>query len=576
MTLLLGLACYRAEDPACQPSKEVKVEAVVSPSNGVVITDSPWIPILIRTKRDRKTVQTCLDGRLLDTTPVMRSRANALGGRADVIDALDTEGLAPGPHRLDWKIDGQWFTSEFRYEPPPHTVHVRVQDSEGQPVQARVVLTQDGERFKVGTPDAQAADPRRRDSMLASVFIDGERDLHLEAGTYRLLAMRGIRDSLDSATVEVDGESSVTLTVDRVMEPFGTMAADLHMHTAESIDSFVGHGVRAASLLASGLDAVVLTDHGRVTLPLEQLVGLATMPGMEKSLKRDGKGWAHINAFPLASLPDLPEGEESVALLLQLEDPPILQLNHPRGIHFKPDQPAHGDLTAFFGEKGLDPTVPVTLEEHPWLAQYEAVEVLNRFSFELYVATRADWFALMNQGFFLTGTGNSDSHATEVELAGLPCNLVACAEDDLDCLIEKVSAGEVSASTGPVVDLLVEDARPGQLISARDVTVQVHLQAADWVLVDELRLIVNGQVVEIVPIGTFGTDSQHSFSLSLDRDSWILAEAGWPLELDVPQTTIERLGDYALVAPGYVPVGFANPVRVDVDGDGVFTPPGLP
>ena len=54
----------------------------------------------------------------------------------------------------------------------------------------------------------------------------------------------------------------------------------------------------------------------------------------------------------------------------------------------------------------------------------------------------------------------------------------------------------------------------------------------------------------------------------------MLAEAGWPLQLgdDGLQPLVE--GDYALVAPGYVPLGFTNPIRLDGDGGG-WTPPGL-
>lgn len=47
-----------------------------------------------------------------------------------------------------------------------------------------------------------------------------------------------------------------------------------------------------------------------------------------------------------------------------------------------------------------------------------------------------------------------------------------------------------------------------------------------------------------------------------------------PLHLEQRGDDLVLLGPYAWVAPGYVPVGFTNPVWLDADGDGVWTPGG--
>ena len=61
-----------------------------------------------------------------------------------------------------------------------------------------------------------------------------------------------------------------------------------------------------------------------------------------------------------------------------------------------------------------------------------------------------------------------------------------------------------------------------------------------------------------------------SVPLAFERDSWVLAEAGWPLEReDRPLGTT-----YATIAPGHVPIGFTNPVFLDADGDGEWRPTG--
>jgi hypothetical protein len=49
-----------------------------------------------------------------------------------------------------------------------------------------------------------------------------------------------------------------------------------------------------------------------------------------------------------------------------------------------------------------------------------------------------------------------------------------------------------------------------------------------------------------------------------------------PAQAPYPAETISHPGLYTeVLAPGHVPVAFTNPVYIDVDGNGVFDPPGL-
>ena len=52
-------------------------------------------------------------------------------------------------------------------------------------------------------------------------------------------------------------------------------------------------------------------------------------------------------------------------------------------------------------------------------------------------------------------------------------------------------------------------------------------------------------------------------------DQWVVAEAGWPLDRGYPDDT-SVLGTYALVVPGYLPMGFTNPVFIDGNDDGIW------
>jgi hypothetical protein len=257
-----------------------------------------------------------------------------------------------------------------------------------------------------------------------------------------------------------------------------------------------------------------------------------------------------------------------------------VQIAHPRGIQFAPGEGisrAHG----LFLYQGYDPDQDIDAPENRWLVDpdphgvrvldADAIEVLNRAGFQGWKLVRADWFSLLDQGFHPTATGNSDSHAADLERAGLPSNLVRCSPCDENAFLDAITGGEVRVTTGPIVDLRVGEAGPGAMVRGAEATVDVTVEAAPWVPVDEVRLVVDGEVAFAEPVtaprdadGVLRADFQ--WTISPARDAWVLAEAGVPLDgapVPVP-------GPYGIVAPEYVPVGFTNPVRLDVDGDGAW------
>ena len=187
---------------------------------------------------------------------------------------------------------------------------------------------------------------------------------------------------------------------------------------------------------------------------------------------------------------------------------------------------------------------------------------MNRFSVEGWRAVRLDWFALLNRGYRITGTGNADSHSSQLEAIGFPVNLVEAQADDLGGFVEAIRAGRVRVSSGPLVGLTVRcgavEVRPSH-VSARvagPCEAEVYVRAADWVPVDEVRLVVNGEVYRRESIGSLGVDTRFRFELPVGRELWVIAEAGWPLDRE--QRPDE--GVYARIAPGHVPIGFTNPV----------------
>jgi hypothetical protein len=150
------------------------------------------------------------------------------------------------------------------------------------------------------------------------------------------------------------------------------------------------------------------------------------------------------------------------------------------------------------------------------------------------------------------------------------------------------------ATTGPYIELFAEElaggrAGLGQTLapSTPDVILAIRVLAANWIPVEEVRVYANGFLaasfdattspkVQPAPNNprsqsknkTRRFEAEIPFSLS--ADTWFVVEAGTKLS---PPPTPPPFVD--MIVPGNEPIGFTNPIFVDLAGDG-FDPPGLP
>ena len=175
------------------------------------------------------------------------------------------------------------------------------------------------------------------------------------------------------------------------------------------------------------------------------------------------------------------------------------------------------------------------------------------------------WLGLL-QGEVRTATANSDSHKAR-SIVALPVNYVRVAGDrpetfDPGEFREALLGGRVCGTTGPILEVSLDGAGPGQLRSAGEGELGITVRAAPWVPVATARVFVNAERVAELPV-TAG--DQTTLPLTFRRDAFVFVE-------------VEGTSDaaYAGAAPGYTPFAFCNPIFVDADGDGAWTPPGLP
>ncbi|MCK6555877.1 CehA/McbA family metallohydrolase [Candidatus Binatia bacterium] len=464
-----------------------------------------------------------------------------------------------------------------------------------------------------GTPDPRFGDDRLGFAVLGKDKLKrtaGVRDLPLSGtpadpptavvppGRYRVYATRGPEyDVTQTEVTAVTGET-VDLHIEpppRVLATARQVAADFHVHASRSLDSALPNALRVASYVADGGEVLVSSDHDAITDYGPTIAGMgldgqvASIVGIEVTSEvRTPKApytIGHANAFPMVADPlayrdgaPANEGRRWRDVLADLRARPgerVVQLNHA-------DYPGVGaHPRGFFTHLGsagtpFDPTVPLTAEANRVLIEpdpatgirdidFDAIEVLNGEVLGGYPALREDWFALLRQGHILTATANSDSHGLG-SIVATPRNYVAVADDriapfDAPGFVSAVRTGRTYGTTGPLVDVRLGDAGPGDRHTGHDGTLQVRVLAAPWVPVRELRVFVDGHVVERRSIAA---PAALSIPLRFAADAFV---------------TIEVEGNpgptYEAVLPGFTPFAFTNPIFVDADGDGTWTPPGM-
>ncbi len=506
--------------------------------------------------------------------------------------------------------DGERVVPDVTTLPGTTQIAVRVEDGSGAPLPAELYVSVNGGSAAVDAATGSFFGQYPSCAPLLGSFPGGSpacamvlvpptgaTSFELPDGEFTIYAFHGPFFSLASQPVTASSSTHgqaqpLTFTLrDLGLRPAGALSADLHVHGAASFDSSIPDEDRVLAFVATDTDVLIATDHdvvydyGAVAAALGVADRLITVAGVETTghvpyLEVPGDPFprviGHYNFWPLTYRPGAPRNggpfDELIepgelfdrASKLFATGVPIMQLNHPwapaefgRDLGFP--RALHLDLTKRLpasddGTRGgmyvRTPAGGLANDAH------HTQEVMNGSRNEGLLENRAFWFYMLNQGRPRTGTANSDTHSLGDNTAGSPRNLVHAATQknsfSIDVFNQALRDGRVLGTNGPLIEAEIRDGAASYAYGLQPIaptataTLHLEVQAAPWVLVDEIRIVVNGAIVRTLrgdeltnPTDPFGTTGLSRFVgdlplselLPKSGDAWIVIEAGAALPL---------------------------------------------
>ncbi|TMQ19944.1 MAG: hypothetical protein E6J91_05235 [Deltaproteobacteria bacterium] len=465
--------------------------------------------------------------------------------------------------------------------PSVGSVHVTATEA-GAPVPVRVQLLPAGGQAIPQVP-ARFGEPAITDARLHVAYaMAGDVTLTAPPGRWDVVVSRGYEYELVRQTVDVVAgtTSLVEATMDRSVATPGVQCGDFHVHTWRSNDSGDDALTKVAQAVADGVELPVRSEHEWVADFSAEIARLGVQrfaAGIGSIELTSFEVWGHMGVFPLTPDPTgvnagapkwqtFPTADQPDIALTTLSPPkvfdvvrarreaPLVIINHPRG------------GANYFDYVGFDPATGLASSAADWDTKFTLVEVFNNSGWQQNRARNVnDWLGLLHAGRKVFAVGSSDSHGIAGSPVGYPRTCVAVGTDDPQQLTpnlvrDQLAAGHAAVSGGIYVTARLGMTGPGDTTmgAGSPQMVDVTIQAATWVDVTALEVIVDGQTVDTIPILPGDAEPGNPAVVRFHREVPVQVRATGGF------VVIAAYGDQPLepVHPGKIPFGVTEPIFV--------------
>ena len=411
---------------------------------------------------------------------------------------------------------------------------------------------------------------------------DGKARVGVLPGHYTLYSSRGFEYSLGTQSVSATAArtEAVDLRIRREVPTPNLACCDTHIHTF----TYARHGdatleERMLTLAGEGIELPVSTEHNSLidfAEPASRL-GLAKeftpILGCEVTTPM-----GHFNAFPIqpgsqvadAHLKSWPELMKSIRSMAGVQ---VIILNHPRDVHdhFIPFASTNFNSVSGENRRGFE-------------FGFNALELINSGALRSdWRQVYHDWFALLNYGYRITGVAASDSHDVSRFIVGQGRTYVQCRDDrpgslDLKEACTNLEQGRALVSLGLLTQMKVDSKfTVGDLATGlgEKMLITITVLGPAWTTLNAVELYANGVLLREQHVKSSGAKIEKArMRWTIARpahDVYLVAIASGP-GVRSPHWAIPR--PYQPTSRVWEPrvIGSTNPIWVDGDGDGKFTP----
>lgn len=485
--------------------------------------------------------------------------SNAAGGLA--IEIIDVIGGARK----------KLVTDELDYRGDIGTLALHIRDGSGKPVAARVqIRASDGRDYAPSGALIHADDYRDPARGVETHYFhsDGDDRISLPPGRAEVRVWRGLRSAPVVRTVDIArrGETKAELALDDLGVEFGGWkSGDVHVHmNYGGVYRMDGEGL-ARQADAEALDLVfnlIVNKEQRIPDIAEFSPTPRRPDGAAATLVQAQEFhtsvWGHLGLLGLDDhvlIADYAGYPKTAAASLYPDNATVADLAHRQSAlvgYVHPFDPPAPDP---FGEGKLTYALPADVA----LGRVDYVEVVG---FSDHRITDDIWQKLLNCGFEIPAAGGTDAMTNYASLRGpvgldrTYVDLGAAPPDEPQQLarawLDGLKAGRSFATNSALLSLAVEGQGPGGDIRFKtgEHKLKFEVRMESIAPIDALDLIVNGKVVERLPVSSDGRRAAASGEIVVDRSSWIALRAS----SERPSADVFDLYPYAVTSPVYVTV----------------------